>query len=456
MKRKTFLELSSALALGGIISPLSGCKNESQQMETPTSDVVARTNWAKNYTYKAEQLHRPKSAAEVQELVKQLDQQKALGTCHCFNDIADSPKHQISTQDLKQVIGIDEENKTITVQAGAKYGEIAPILQERGFALHNLASLPHISVAGACATGTHGSGVSNGNLPSAVRALEMVNGKGELIKLQRGDEGFSGAVVGLGALGIVTQLTLDIEKTFDVRQDVFQDLPLESLQENFEDIMSAGYSVSLFTDWTKKLVSQVWVKRRTDREVADLGTDFYGAKAATRDLHPITRLSAVHCTEQMGKPGPWHERLPHFKMGFTPSSGDELQSEFFVPFENGLEAMMALEKQSEKIFPHLLISEIRTIAADDYWMSPAYQQKSLAIHFTWKPEWPAVKELIPMIEAELAPFGVRPHWGKLFTVPKTSLHERYPKMQDFLQMVQAFDPQGKFRNEYLDLNIYSS
>lgn len=455
MKRKTFLELSSTLALGGLLSPLSGCKNEAPPMDSSTV-AAARTNWAKNYTYQAEKLHHPKTTAEVQALVKQLDQQKALGTCHCFNNIADSPKHQISTQGLNQVLDIDEENKTITVQAGAKYGEIAPILQERGFALHNLASLPHISIAGACATGTHGSGVNNGNLPTAVRALEMVNGQGEIINLSRGDEAFNGVVVGLGALGIVTQLTLDIQPTFDVRQDIFQDLPLASLQENFEAIMSAGYSVSLFTDWTKKLVSQVWVKRRTDHALEDLGDEFFGAKAATRDLHPITRLSAIHCTEQMGKPGPWHERLPHFKMGFTPSSGDELQSEFFVPFENGLEAMLALEKKADQIFPHLLISEIRTIAADEYWMSPAYQQKSVAIHFTWKPDWPAVRQVIPMIEAELAPFQVRPHWGKLFSVPKSNLHDRYPKMDEFLALVKEQDPDGKFKNDYLDLNIYSS
>lgn len=456
MKRKTFIRTTSTLALGGLFGPLSGCKTESTNTEMPATPTETRTNWAGNYTYQAENIHYPGTPEKVQKLVMSLDKQKALGTCHCFNNIADSPKNQISTRELNKVIAIDENNQTITVEAGAKYGELASELQEKGYALHNLASLPHISVAGACATATHGSGVNNGNLPSAVRAIEWVNGNGEVVKLNReeGGEVFNGAVVGLGALGIITRLTLDIQKTFDVRQDIFQDLPMESLKSGFEAIMSAGYSVSLFTDWTKGLVSQVWVKRRTDDTVADLGSEFHGAKAATRNLHPITRLSAVHCTDQMGEAGPWHERLPHFKMGFTPSSGEELQSEYFVPFENGLDAMLALEKKADQIYPHLLISEVRTIAADNYWMSPCYQQKSVAIHFTWKQDWPAVSKLLPMIEAELAPYNVKPHWGKLFTIAPEVLRARYARYNDFMELVKQHDPKGKFRNEYLNLNVY--
>ena len=456
MKRKTFLKTSSALALGGLIGPFSSCKNEAGKTGTNTTPVNERTNWAGNYTYKAEKVHQPKTIAEVQKLVRELDQQKALGTRHCFNNIADSPKNQISTRELNQVIGIDEANLNITIEAGAKYGELAPVLQENGFALHNLASLPHISVAGACATATHGSGVNNGNLATAVSALEMVDGNGEIIQLNREKDGdiFNGTAVGLGALGIVTKMTLDIQKTFNVSQHVFQDLPLERLEENFEAIMSAGYSVSLFTDWTKKLVSQVWVKRRTDREMVDLGSDFYGAKAATRHLHPITRLSAVHCTEQLGQEGPWHERLPHFKMGFTPSSGEELQSEYFVPFENGLEALLALEKKADLIYPQLHISEVRTIAEDNFWMSPCYQQKSLAIHFTWKQNWEGVRKILPVIEAELAPFKVKPHWGKLFSIAPEALHTRYSRYNDFLALAKKHDPEGKFKNDYLNLNIY--
>lgn len=447
MKRKEFIKTSSALVAGSMLSPFTSCKEKPEMI---------RKNWAGNYQYKAPNLHTPASTEEVQSLVKKLESQKALGTRHCFNNIADSPSGQVSTANLNKVLAIGEEAMTVTVQSGARYGDFAVDLDKQGYALHNLASLPHISIAGACATATHGSGVNNGNLATAVAAIEFVSGAGELVRLRRGDKNFEGAVVGLGALGIVTTVTLDIQKTFSVRQDLFQDLPLDSLVQSFDAIMSSGYSVSLFTDWQNKRVSQVWVKRRIDETVTDLGNDFYGAKAATQNLHPITRLSPENCTDQMGVPGPWYGRLPHFKMGFTPSSGEELQSEFFVPYENAVDALLALEKKGDQIFPHLMISEIRTIAADDLWMSPCYKQKSVAIHFTWKQDTEDVMKLLPMIEAELSPYDVRPHWGKLFTLAPSVLQSRYERYGDFMKLIKQYDPDGKFRNAYLDLNIYNS
>lgn len=417
-----------------------------------------RKNWAGNYTYKAKNLYEPKTAEEVQALVKELDLQKALGSCHCFNNIADSPLNQISTKYLNQPIEIDTESKTVTLGAGTKYGDFAPELHKKGYALHNLASLPHISVAGACATATHGSGMTNGNLATAVTAIELVNGNGDIVQLKKGthDEIFNGAVVNLGALGIITKITLDIQETYNVRQDVFQNLPLQSLADNFDAILSSGYSVSLFTDWQDQVISQVWIKRRTDSEIKDFGDDFYGASVADRNLHPITELSAENCTEQMGVPGPWYDRLPHFKMGFTPSSGEELQSEYFVPRENALEAILALEKMRDQIYPQLMITEIRSIAADNLWMSPCYQQDCIAIHFTWKQHVEEVGNLLPHIEAVLEPFNARPHWGKVFAMAPKMLKSRYEKLPDFLSLLKRYDPAGKFKNDYLDLNIYSS
>lgn len=449
MKRKTFLKTSSVLAAGTLLSPLNSCKEQPK---------IVRKNWAGNYQYKAKNLHEPKTVEEVQALVKKSDKQKALGSRHCFNDIADSPLNQISTQHLNKLLAIDEQAKTVTVEAGARYGQFAPDLDQKGYALHNLASLPHISVAGACSTATHGSGVKNGNLATAVAGMEFVTANGEVVNLSRDKDGenFNGAVVSLGALGFITKVTLDIQKTFAVRQDLFQDLPLQSLKDHFDEILSSGYSVSLFTDWQNKNISQVWIKRRVEKDTKDLGADFYGAKAATKNLHPITKLSAENCTGQMGMAGPWYERLPHFKMGFTPSSGEELQSEFFVPRENALDAILALEKKGDQIFPQLMISEIRTIAADNFWMSPCYKQDCVAIHFTWKQHTEEVMKLLPMIEAELTPFKYRPHWGKLFTIAPADLHSRYEKLGDFLQLLKNYDPQGKFRNAYLDLNIYQS
>jgi len=454
MKRKTFLKTTTTVAVGVAFAPLTACKQEKKEIVAQTE--VIRKNWAGNYVYKAENLYEPKTAEKVQTLVKQLGKQKALGSCHCFNNIADSPLNQISTKNLNGVIAIDEEAMTVTVGAGTKYGDFAPELHEKGFAVHNLASLPHISVAGACATATHGSGVANGNLASSVAALELVTGNGDLITLSREEDGdiFNGAVVNLGALGIITKVTLDIEKTFAVRQDVFQNLPLESLKKNFDSILSGGYSVSLFTDWQNQMVSQVWVKRKVNEAVNDLGANYYGAKAADRNLHPITELSAENCTEQMGVSGPWYDRLPHFKMGFTPSSGEELQSEFFVPRERALEAILALEKKREQILPQLMITEIRTIAADNLWMSPCYQQDCVAIHFTWKQNSKEVGRLIGMIETELEPFQYRPHWGKLFSIAPSVLASRYKKFPEFLELVRQFDLEGKFKNDYLNLNIY--
>jgi xylitol oxidase len=451
MKRKKFLQTTSALAAGVVFSPLISCVTEKET-------EVIRKNWASNYQYKAKNLLEPKTVEELQALVKKLDSQKALGSCHCFNNIADSPENQISTKNFNKLISFDEENLTVTVEAGVRYGDFAEELHQKGFALNNLASLPHISVAGAMATATHGSGVGNGNLASAVRAMELVNPAGELLNFSQEKDGdkFNGMVVNLGALGIVTKVTLAIEPTFDVRQDVFQNLPVSALKDNFDKIMSSGHSVSLFTDWQNDNVSQVWIKRKVSADTQDMPATYFEATAATKDLHPITELSAENCTAQMGVTGPWFDRLPHFKMGFIPSSGEELQSEFFVPRDRAMEAYLAVEAMREEIGPLLFITEIRTIKADDLWLSTAYKRESVAIHFTWKQMDKEVRALLPKIEAALAPFDVRCHWGKIFSIDKATLHERYERMDDFLVLVDEFDPKRKLKNAYLDLNIYQS
>ncbi|HEY4063960.1 MAG TPA: D-arabinono-1,4-lactone oxidase [Puia sp.] len=413
-------------------------------------------NWAGNYTYSTTDLHRPASIDEIVDRVIKYDRIKVLGTRHCFNNIADSNDHLLSLDRLNKIIGLDTTGNTVTVEAGVRYGELATWLNERGYALHNLASLPHISIAGGCATATHGSGTGNGSLSTAVHALEIITASGELVLLSKEkDHLFPGAVVNLGGLGVVTKMTLAIEPAYQVRQYVYENLPLEQLRENFLSILSAGYSVSLFTDWRNKKFDEVWIKSRVgvdkDREGQP---ELFGATAATRDLHPIKGISAENCTAQMGVPGPWHERLPHFRMGFTPSSGEELQSEYFIPRDHSFAAIQAIEQLQDLISPHLLISEIRCIAADELWMSPCYRQASTAIHFTWQPDWPAVRKLLPLIEERLAPFGARPHWGKLFTLPHSGIAQRYEKLADFQQLLRQYDPAGKFRNKYLDEVIF--
>jgi len=416
-------------------------------------------NWAGNLEYSTARVHTSSSLDQVQDYVKTENKLKVLGTRHCFNNIADSKDAFLSLKPMDQVIAIDKAKRTVTVGAGITYGQLCPYLDRNGFALHNLASLPHISVAGACTTATHGSGQKNGNLATAASALEIVRADGNVVNLsrERDRETFNGAVVGLGALGVLTKVTLDIQPSFMMRQYVYENLPLGELKDHFDAIESSGYSVSLFTDWQKQRVNEVWIKSRVEAGQAFHATpDFFGAKLATRNLHPIAELSAENCTEQMGVPGPWFERLPHFRMGFTPSAGKELQSEYFVPRPHAVEAILAVERLRDHVSPSLLISEIRTIAADSLWMSPCYEQDCVTIHFTWKPDWPAVSKLLPMIEKELAPFDARPHWGKLFTISPAELKRIYKRLPDFVEVSKRYDPQGKFRNEYLNKNIFST
>jgi xylitol oxidase len=277
-----------------------------------------------------------------------------------------------------------------------------------------------------------------------------------LLSKEKDGERFLGSVVNLGGLGVITRITLAIQPSFDVRQDVYEDLPLAQLEKHFDEIMGSGYSVSIFTDWQKKILSQIWVKSRVEKDQAFQKPDnLFGAKAATRNLHPIKALSAENCTEQMGVPGPWHERLPHFKVNFTPSSGKELQSEFFVPRSRAYEAILAVESLRDEIGPLLFITELRCIAADDFWMSPCYKRASLAIHFTWKPDWVNVRKLLPKIEAKLAPFNAKPHWGKLFTMAPARFKILYPKLADFQQLLKEYDPAAKLKNEFLATNIYN-
>jgi len=417
-----------------------------------------RENWAGNLTYSTDRLYTPGSVDEVRQVVKSCARLRALGTRHSFNTIADSTQNQISLKRLDQIV-INDAAHAVTVGAGVTYGKLAPIIDERGYALHNLASLPHISVAGAISTATHGSGVHNGNLATAVAGLELVTADGETLVLSREKDGdrFLGAVVGLGGLGVVTSVTLDLLPAFKVAQSVYEHLSLDHLKHHFDEIFSSGYSVSLFTDWQHHEATEVWIKRKlAPGDKNDWPAEFFGAKLATKKLHPIEDHSAEACTDQQGIPGPWYERLPHFRMNFTPSSGRELQTEYFVPRDRGYEAILAVEKLRDQITPHLFITELRTIAADNLWMSTAYQRPSLAIHFTWKPEWPEVSKILPLIEKQLEPFEPRPHWAKLFTIPPARLQSRYTRLAEFKALLKQYDPGAKFRNEFLDRNLYST
>jgi xylitol oxidase len=415
------------------------------------------SNWAGNYTYRAAHTHQPESIEQIQSLVAHSNRLKALGTRHSFNDIADSPGDLISLKHFDQIVALDREHYTVTVEAGVQYGELCEWLDRQGYALHNLASLPHISVAGACSTGTHGSGDRNGNLATAVSALELITASGEIVILSREKDGdrFKGAVVGLGGLGVVTKLTLDISPSFQMQQDVYENLSLSQLEEHFDELSSLAYSVSLFTNWRDASFNQVWVKRHVPDGISlKAESELFGARPAKTHLHPIEVLSAENCTEQMGVCGPWYERLPHFRLNFTPSSGEELQSEYILPRQHAFAVLSAIDQLRELVAPLLQISEVRTIAADDLWMSPCYQQDCVAIHFTWKQDWEGVRNVLPIIENRLEPFNARPHWGKLFRISPARLQSLYEKLPEFRELLEYYDPQGKFRNAFLDKYLF--
>jgi xylitol oxidase len=413
-------------------------------------------NWAGNLTYQAKQVFYPESVDEVRQIVRNCSHLTAIGSRHSFNTIADNTANQISLEKMQSIMSLDRPAGTVTIEAGIRYSQLAPYLYRQGFALQNMASLPHITVAGACATATHGSGITTGNLATAVVALEFVDAYGEVVTLskQDGDE-FYGAVVGLGALGIVTRLTLAIQPAFDMEQRVYLNLPMSELKDNFDDLQSRGYSVSLFTDWKTTNINEVWVINKTGTKIPPAHLDMYGAKPATAKTHPVPGLPVDTATDQLGIPGPWFERMPHFKIGFQPSVGNELQSEYYVPIEYAYAAMQAVQELHTALSPHLFISEVRTVGADGLWMSPCYKRERAALHFTWRQDPEVTGSLLPLIEEKLAPYDPVPHWGKLFAMDPGTVQSRYERLGDFKQLAGKYDPNGKFRNQFLTSYLYS-
>ena len=409
-------------------------------------------NWAGNYTYRAQKLHRPTTMEQVQQIVANAASVHVLGSRHSFNEIADASE-LLSLENLPADVVVDHQAHTVSLGGDVKYGNLAKTLNEEGVALHTLASLPHISVAGAVATATHGSGVTCGNLATAVAWLSIVTSSGEIIKASRGDPDFDGLVVGLGALGAVTRITLDVQPAYEVKQRVFEGLSWKVLYDHFDEITSCGYSVSIFTRWGQTN-EQVWVKSRTDQPDRVEG-DLFGAVAATVDRNPIFELDPTSCTPQLGRPGLWSDRLPHFRMGYTPSRGQEIQSEYLFPRRHAMGAIEAVRALAERMRPILLVSEIRRVAADRLWMSMNYEEDSVAIHFTWKREPEAVQQMVAQIEDALSPFEARPHWGKVFHADAAAIAALYKRHSDFVRLLERLDPRGAFRNLWLKARVLS-
>jgi len=408
------------------------------------------TNWAGTVTFDPARVHRPASVDELRRLVTRSARIRPLGTGHSFSPLVDAPGDLVTVAGLPPVTDLDTTRDTVTVAAGVRYGELARYLHAAGYALANLASLPHISVAGAVATGTHGSGDRTGGLATAVAALRLVTADGDVVAVRRGEDGFAGMVVGLGGFGVVTELTLDVVPAYDVRQYVYENLPFAALDEHFADITGSAYSVSLFTDWAGPRMTQVWRKHRTDDGTGEPPRTWFGATLAGGSWHPIPGLPTEHCTEQLGRPGPWYARLPHFRLEHTPSSGDELQSEYLLPREHAVAALTALDGIRDRVTPVLQVSEVRTVAADELWLSPSYRRDTVAVHFTWIRDAQAVAPAMAAVEDALAPFAPRPHWGKLSGIDPATVRRSYPRWPDVVALLRRYDPAGKFRNDFLD------
>ncbi|WP_022917569.1 D-arabinono-1,4-lactone oxidase [Ruania albidiflava] len=408
---------------------------------------MTETNWAGCYTYTAQRLHQPDTVSAAQRIIAEATRIRALGSRHSFNDLADSDGDLISLAALPADIHVDADAQVVSVAGGVRYGDLAAALDRSGWALAAMASLPHIAVAGAIATATHGSGDRVGNLASAVVGLELISAEGDLLTLDEDHPDLPGAVVHLGALGVVTRVRLRIEPSYQVAQYVINDVPWEHALGHFDELTAAAYSVSLFTRWDADVVDQVWLKSRTGQVSLPVGV------AATAAQHPIRGIDPTFATDQLGVAGPWFDRLPHFRLQFTPSAGEEIQAEYLVPRKHAVAAIDALRGVAAQLAPLLQVCEVRTIAADELWLSMAQGQDTVALHFTFDRRPEEVRALLPLLEETLHRFQARPHWGKWFTVGADRLVELYPRIEDFRDLARRYDSGGKFHNTFLQRTV---
>jgi len=407
-------------------------------------------NWGGNHTYSFARFHEPDTLDELISLVGEATRLRVIGSRHCFNDIGDTDPvagDLVSLRQLPSHHEVDFESRVVRVPAAASYGELAAGLHAEGWALPNLASLPHISVGGAVATGTHGSGDRCGNLASSVVGLEVIRADGSVVSVNQGEPTFPGEVIALGATGVWSHVLLSVEPTYDVAQTVMTSLPWSAALDHLDEVTGAAWSTSLFTSFGGDEVEQVWLKARMTEQPH--GGTLFGAQPAPEPLHMLRNGDAAACTDQLGVPGPWHTRLPHFRLEFTPSSGRELQSEYLLPRGNAVDALAAMRELGDLLAPLLQVAEVRTVAEDRLWLSGSYETDVIAIHCTWHPDEPAVRAVLEQVESALLPLGARPHWGKLFLADAGVLAAAYPRLTDFRELAHRVDPRGKFHNPYL-------
>lgn len=386
-----------------------------------------------------------RTVGEVQALVRAGGPVRALGTRHSFTDLPDTAGTLVTLSDIHDPPILDEATGTVDAPAGIRYGDLARWLHARGWALHNLGSLPHISVAGAIATGTHGSGDHNGILATAVRRLDYITATGEIARAGQNEPDFPGLVVGLGAYGIVVRVALTVQPTYQVRQDLYRGLRWEEALEHLPAITGAGYSVSIFTNWIEEDIGTIWVKTRLDTDTDPDADQILDAERIDSADSADTNLNP-----RGGIPGPWHERLPHFRLDATPSHGDELQSEYLIDPIHAAPALLAVRALGDRLALALLISELRTAAPDPLWLSGATGRGLFGIHFTWRNDPVRVRAAVAEIEAALTGFAARPHWGKLHLFDHARLRRVFPQLDDARTLYERLDPDGTFSNAHVE------
>lgn len=409
-----------------------------------------RSNWAGSHAFAAPRLVSATSVADVQRAVAAGGRVRALGTRHSFTDLADSDGTLVDVLGIDPGFELDSAAATVSVAAGVRYGVLALWLEERGWALKNMGSLPHISIGGATATGTHGSGDRNPVLTDSVQAIEYVGADAEVRTVRRGDPDFAAIAVGLGAYGIAVRLTLAVRPSFRMRQDVYRGLSWDALLGSFDDVTGAGYSTSVFTRWEDAEAGQLWVKRELATDEDDVPDAVAGSLRDGVSRRSIIDDIGDNVTEQGGVPGPWLLRLPHFRLDSTPSNGDELQTEYFVDRADAVAALSAVKSLGQRLRPVLLVSELRTAARDELWLSGAYERDFLAIHFTWRNDPVGVAAVLPAVESALEPFGARPHWGKVHGFDADRLAAVHPRLADARAVFERLDPDGVFSNAHLE------
>lgn len=403
------------------------------------------SNWGGNLVYGSGAIEAPATIEELSEIIRS-GKVRPIGTMHSFSKVVVGEGTLVSAAGLAFEPALDKASSTVKVSAATRFGDLALFLEKNGVALKNMGSLPHISIAGAAATGTHGSGDKNQILSSSLSAYSFLNSKGELVRYQRGDENFEACRVGLGAYGLWVSVELDVVPSFQIRQDVYLDIPWEVFYEDPTNLTSAGYSVSLFTKWGEVSIDQVWVKALPGDKAGLPIAGISPEKTSRKELAPGV---GDNLTQQGGVEGPWLDRLPHFRLDATPSAGNEIQTEYFIQRKNIVGAVKAVNKIAEQINHTLIITEVRTIAQDDAWLSPMNRGDSVALHFTWVNDTPAVDKAVAALEEVLAEFDPIPHWGKVHHFDKSKLEKVHARLGKARAVFDELDPEGVFNTEYL-------